>query len=303
MRFVLSFLVLLSFRHCQKVSYDQAVCNCIVSNMKEAGLDFEEEMKVFESTLIEDGIIDHTSDSRAALLREVKAHGRLSKIRSYDHLLIEQLGIRTLQYCGLSRMYMFTGESNDQRVNFFKNLERLKIKDYDPVDLSEYVKELAARILDIEEIGQKDQLSNWLFLIYSFHFLQSEEQSKIIQLPPWSEPESFDTIHAVRMDVFKNNTIKIDDTSVELVDVCSKLKEPIFKKNPILLKMEREVDYNFYIEVYREIKSCYAELRNEVAYDTYDLHYEELNQEQQEQVREKIPLLFSEGPPTNFATK
>ena len=63
----------------------------------------------------------------------------------------------------------------------------------------------------------------------------------------------------------------------------------------ISLQNDRSTSYNIYLSVYNELKAAYNELWEESAQELYGQHFEELSRSKQKVIRNKIPLVISEG--------
>ena len=63
----------------------------------------------------------------------------------------------------------------------------------------------------------------------------------------------------------------------------------------ISLQNDRSTSYNIYITVYNELKAAYRELWDEASIHTFGMQFDELSRSKQQVIRNRIPLVISEG--------
>ena len=81
-------------------------------------------------------------------------------------------------------------------------------------------------------------------------------------------------------------------------------KDPEMSTSPksaiISLQNDRGTNYETYITVYNELKAAYNELWDDYSMQKFQRKYEDLDAEQQKEVKGEIPLVISEAEPTAF---
>lgn len=77
----------------------------------------------------------------------------------------------------------------------------------------------------------------------------------------------------------------------------SKIKFPKNKKLIISLKTGRKTIYDTYIKVLDEIKMAYFELRNEYSTEQFGNKFNDLDEEEQDVVKQAIPIIISIAEP------
>lgn len=81
-------------------------------------------------------------------------------------------------------------------------------------------------------------------------------------------------------------------------------KEIMISQGIISLRNDRGTTYGRYIEVQNELVAAYNELRNEAAFEYFGKRkYDDLNEEQQDVVRQIYPQRISEAEPKNIGGK
>lgn len=172
------------------------------------------------------------------------------------------------------------------------------------------------------------------FLLLSFFLLTTTmDQNKGMarRLPPMTEDKQVDQdvnkrnvllVHVSKSDALMVNT-KIMDVSMLKAEVrdfitnptddpsksAKKVKEVKYLGNMavsqavISLNTDRGTSYRMYMSVQNEIMKAYAELRNEFATERFGKLYSDLDEDQQEAVRDVYPLNISEAEPRNTAKK
>lgn len=131
----------------------------------------------------------------------------------------------------------------------------------------------------------------------------------LVKLPPIQD-EPFPPIIARNLFSVKinfNDDLMVRGEKIDVEELKDKAKE--FILNPekkdnlaiapnqaiISLQNDRSTSYNIYITVYNELKAAYRELWKEAALETYGQHFDELSRSKQKNIRNKIPLVISEG--------
>ncbi len=77
----------------------------------------------------------------------------------------------------------------------------------------------------------------------------------------------------------------------------------VTKFHVISLRCDRGTSYKAYIAVQNELVAAYNELRNELAQSKWQKNYADLNEEQQEAIREIYPQIISEAEPKKYGEK
>lgn len=82
--------------------------------------------------------------------------------------------------------------------------------------------------------------------------------------------------------------------------IASKNDLPKNKKMIVSLKTDRKTVYNVYIAALDQIKLAYFEVRDEYSNGKYGKKYNDLNQEQQVDVKEVVPIIISIAEPESI---
>lgn len=82
--------------------------------------------------------------------------------------------------------------------------------------------------------------------------------------------------------------------------IASKNDLPKNKKMIVSLKTDRKTVYNVYIAALDQIKLAYFEVRDEYSKGKYGQKYNDLNQEQQADVKEVVPIIISIAEPESI---
>lgn len=126
-------------------------------------------------------------------------------------------------------------------------------------------------------------------------------------------PELVDNPETVNVSKDRMAAILINDEGAILLDgkpstvnnITDVLKErirqkvnlPKNKKLIVSVKTARKTSYNLYIQALDHVRIAYNEVRDEYSRNTYGSKYSELNQQQQEDVKDKIPIIISIAEP------
>ncbi len=100
-------------------------------------------------------------------------------------------------------------------------------------------------------------------------------------------------------DVLLNNEqISVNQVKEKLKPrIISKINLPKKKKLVVSVKTDRKTNYNVYIQVLDQVKGAYFEVRDEYSRKTYGRPFKDLNEEEQKDVRSKIPIIISIAEP------
>lgn len=82
--------------------------------------------------------------------------------------------------------------------------------------------------------------------------------------------------------------------------IASKNDLPKNKKMIVSLKTDRKTVYNVYIAALDQIKLAYFEVRDEYSNGKYGKKYNDINQEQQADVKEVVPIIISIAEPESI---
>jgi len=153
------------------------------------------------------------------------------------------------------------------------------------------------------------------FLLLIFFILITKIDNSVgisRNLPPINEEQQQSIIDINRRNVFEitlkddnqlfvnNNVLQLNNLKIALKQfILNNGRNPDMSDSPkdvvILLKIERESNYNTYIAVQNEITHSYNEIRNESANLLYRKNFQELNYEQQTEIRKLFPMQLSEA--------
>jgi biopolymer transport protein ExbD len=105
--------------------------------------------------------------------------------------------------------------------------------------------------------------------------------------------------------VNENGDVLIDGNVVPVFQIKDMLKARIASKNSVpknkkmivSLKTDRKTVYNVYIQALDQIKLAYFEVRNEYSNGKYGKKFNDLNKEQQSDVKEVVPIIISIAEP------
>lgn len=82
--------------------------------------------------------------------------------------------------------------------------------------------------------------------------------------------------------------------------IVSKIELPSNKKLIVSVKTDRKTNYNLYIQTLDQVKLSYFETRDEYSNANFGRKYNDLNEEDQKKVQEKIPIIISLAEPESI---
>ena len=142
------------------------------------------------------------------------------------------------------------------------------------------------------------------------------DKGVLVKLPPWSDeppPEmklNSRNVYSVLVNANDELLVRGEPKDIKNLRADTKLfimnprKQEDMAQDPtkaiISLKNDRGTSYKTYLEVYNELKAAYNELREEEAMKRHGKSFDFLSNDEQKEIRDKIPLVISEAEPTNF---
>jgi biopolymer transport protein ExbD len=116
-------------------------------------------------------------------------------------------------------------------------------------------------------------------------------------------PVSKDRMAAILIN--ENGDVLVDGTPTSLFQVknnikpriTSKIDQPSNKKLIVSIKTDRKTNYNSYIQALDQVKKAYFEVRDEYSNSQYGNKFNDLAVENQEIVKDKIPIIISIAEP------
>jgi hypothetical protein len=79
--------------------------------------------------------------------------------------------------------------------------------------------------------------------------------------------------------------------------ITSKIELPSNKKLIVSVKTDRKTNYNIYIQALDQVKLAYFEVRDEYSNAQYGRKYNDLTTENQDIVKDKVPIIISLAEP------
>ena len=79
--------------------------------------------------------------------------------------------------------------------------------------------------------------------------------------------------------------------------IVSKLELPAKKKLIVSIKTDRMTNYNLYIQTLDQVRTAYAEVKDQVSQDMFNMRYKDLADEQQKEVKAKVYEIISIAEP------
>ncbi len=132
-------------------------------------------------------------------------------------------------------------------------------------------------------------------------------------------PEYVEDVQNVKVDkdrmaailINENGDVLVDGTPVPVFQIKNNLKPRIIskidlpsnKKLIVSVKTDRKTNYNTYIQALDQVKQAYFEVRDEYSNQQYGKSYNDIVPEQQDVVKDKIPIIISLAEPESVKNK
>jgi len=138
-----------------------------------------------------------------------------------------------------------------------------------------------------------------------------------VKLPPWPDPNNPPPIstqnnrNVLEVLVNANDMLLVEGQLLDIEELTEMTKthltnegrDPRFADNSkdaiVSLKNARGTSYERYLEVYNELKRAYNEVRNEYAVNKFNRDYEQLPEDDRDEVQDKYPMKISEAEPVD----
>lgn len=120
------------------------------------------------------------------------------------------------------------------------------------------------------------------------------------------KPVSKDRMAALLVN--ENGDVLLDGAPISIFQIKNQLKPrivskidlPANKKLIVSVKTDRKTNYNLYIQTLDQVKLSYFETRDEYSNANFGRKYNDLDEESQKQVQEKIPIIISLAEPESI---
>ena len=157
------------------------------------------------------------------------------------------------------------------------------------------------------------------FLLLIFFLVTTtilNDKGILVKLPRWEKtpppPERFNPNNVLTVLVNGKNELLVENERMRISNLKDQTKEFIANPNQLIslpsspkkaiisLKNDRSTSYETYLSVYNELKAAYNELRDEEAFRIHGKPFVNLSKKQQNEIKNKIPLVISEAEPTDY---
>ncbi|GAB4297172.1 MAG: biopolymer transporter ExbD [Ignavibacteriaceae bacterium] len=131
-----------------------------------------------------------------------------------------------------------------------------------------------------------------------------------LTLPEYVPPEEIETVDVPKdrmaaLLINENGDVLLDGKIIPMFQIknnlkpriISKIELPSTKKLIVSIKTDRKTVYNKYIQALDQVKSAFFEVRDEYSNQQYGKNYDDLPVEEQEIVKDKIPIIISLAEP------
>ncbi|GAB4151218.1 MAG: biopolymer transporter ExbD [Ignavibacteriales bacterium] len=127
-------------------------------------------------------------------------------------------------------------------------------------------------------------------------------------LPEYTEQTEFVPLSKDRLSALlinENGDVLLDKELINIPQISktlkprieSKINVPKNKKLVVSVKVDRKTNYNLYIQALDQVKDAYAQVREEYSLKTYGKKSIDLNKDEENDLKEKIPVIISIAEP------
>lgn len=170
-----------------------------------------------------------------------------------------------------------------------------------------FIKKKGTRSAEIPTASQAD-LAFLLLLFFLVSTVMDVDTGIGLTLPEYIDNPETVEVPKDRMAsllINANGDVLLDGQIISLPQVTNTLKPrikskidlPSNKKLIVSVKTDRQTVYNKYVQALDQVKLAYFEIRDEYSRENYGRKYNDLNKEQQDIVKDKIPIIISIAEP------
>ncbi len=284
------------FTACANNSSEDKICHCIQENFKLVGLDYFQILEEVEADLIKNKIIDQSPESRLQQLQVMSKRGQIGVNRTYESVILELIGIKTVKHCvnliSYSASYEITGA-----FRMFQEMDFLTLEHSQDLDLINLRKESAQILLEYNDKFSPDsQLWKIIQLEYLYWFSDFGDIKTPRLFTENNENEIIPT-NKINIQVAANDTIKVDGELVKLEELCAFISSRLNEKIDIDLTNKRNTRYYFYLDVFKEIHACFNKKRDDKSMEMFQKNYEDLSKEELEKIDKMMSIRIVEYAP------
>lgn len=270
--------------------FEENSVKCIEYNSNSVGLDFNKEINSIKKDLIKNNIINSEFTSIIQRIKNVKINGIIEDSRSYESILFEQIGLKTIKYCSLINHYKYNSIVNSSIIRMQSEIELYLLNHKSKFSTKSLNKSIAT-IIDsyLKPEYENSILWNYYAISYLYLFSQTPEMKITnITLPEFTNNYQ-DTNKIVKLFVNKKDNIFLNEEQITLNQICEELNPHIINNFGIWLQNEKQTKYKTYLKIYKQIKLCYSELRDQKSKELYSKKFDQLNSNQKEIIWQIIP--------------
>ncbi|GAB6282516.1 MAG: biopolymer transporter ExbD [Ignavibacterium sp.] len=170
-----------------------------------------------------------------------------------------------------------------------------------------FIKKKGTRSAEIPTASQAD-LAFLLLLFFLVSTVMDVDTGIGLTLPEYIDNPETVEVPKDRMAsllINANGDVLLDGQIISLPQVTNTLKPrikskidlPSNKKLIVSVKTDRQTVYNKYVQALDQVKLAYFEIRDEYSRGNYGKKFNDLNKEQQDIVKDKVPIIISIAEP------
>lgn len=278
---------------------DDQILGCIKANFELVGIDYFKIIDEVEIDLINNKIIDETTESRFNQISQVAKIGIIENQRTYENIKLEQLGISSIKHCVNLITYTLKDCETPDVFRLFRDMEYLnqKIQQKQDYSLFEIRKSTAKTLNEYNDTFAKNsRLWKIIQLEYLFRLSDLEEINILPELAPFGS-DQIDKAGSFELHVRVDDSLLVQGKVIEYEDICKILNTTIQQNQLINLTSDKGTKFEFYYKVYNDLIECIEGLRNEKAEQMYGKYYDQLTTVESEIVNKIIPSKIIENKP------
>ena len=278
---------------------DDQIVECLNKNFELVGIDYFKIIEEVEIDLINNNIINETTESRLYQISQVSEIGIIENQRTYENIKLEQLGISSIKHCVNLITYTLKDCEAPDVFRLFKDLEYLNQKIQQKQNFSLFeIRKRTAYILNEyrDHFAKNSRLWNIIMLEYLYWISDLKEINVLPDLAPFGS-EEIDMANAFELHVRVDDSLLVQDKVIDYEDICDIINTTIQKNQLINLTCDKGTKFAFYYKVFNDLNECIEALRDEKAKQMYDKYYDQLTTVESEIVNKSIPRKIIENKP------
>lgn len=163
--------LLLIAQFCSAQSLETDISTCIQENLESINFDYNKNIYELDSIFLLDSIYEDNNASKKRQLEIISENGKIDQTRSIENVILEQVGLRTLEYCISIQNY------KEDRIDImpeFRMFQELKWLSLEASKDKDYKKLQRERAMTLLKYFPENENELWDMILVEYFYLLTE---------------------------------------------------------------------------------------------------------------------------------